>query len=53
MTTTRTFGPATDATRGASLVVDAIADGRRVARAIDLHLSGRSRLRVLDDTAPL
>ena len=42
-----------DATRGASLVVDAIADGRRVARAIDLHLSGRSRLRVLDDTAPL
>lgn len=42
-----------DAVRGASLVVHAIQQGREAARAIDGALSGRSRLRVLPDSAPL
>ena len=42
-----------DAARGASLVVHAIHDGRRAARAIDRALTGRSRLRVLENSAPL
>jgi glutamate synthase (NADPH/NADH) small chain len=33
-----------DAQRGQSLVVWAIADGRKAARAIDLYLTGRSQL---------
>ncbi len=42
-----------DAARGASLVVHAIHDGRRVAREIDRALTGRSRLRVLENSSPL
>ena len=42
-----------DATLGASLVVDAIQEGLAVAASIDRHLRGRTRLRVLEDTAPL
>ncbi|HBH97186.1 MAG TPA: hypothetical protein DDX89_05285 [Candidatus Omnitrophica bacterium] len=36
-----------DARRGQSLVVWAIAEGRRAARAIDAYLTGRSDLPVL------
>jgi glutamate synthase (NADPH) small chain len=42
-----------DAARGASLVVHAIQDGRTAARSIDEALSGRSRLRVLQDSSSL
>ncbi len=42
-----------DATRGASLVVTAIQEGLRVASSIDRDLRGRTRLKVLDEGAPL
>jgi glutamate synthase (NADPH/NADH) small chain len=42
-----------DARQGASLVVHAIAEGRRAARAIDEALGGRSRLRVLPERSVL
>ena len=42
-----------DATRGASLVVWGIWEGREAARCIDLALTGNSRLRTLPNPRPL